>query len=447
MNQGAGKRVRIAAGILVIMLAVSFIAAIRESRHGYVADRGYMVERNAQDKAAMVSIRVPEGTKKIGTSAFSGCTNLKRVELPEGLEEIGQSAFSGCCSLVEIELPGRVREIGSAAFSGCSSLKEMRIPEEVIEIEDRTFEDCTALGSVALPKSLQKISSKAFGGCVNLKSIEIPPGVTEIESNAFLDCTNLKNVDLSPERVWKIGAGAFGGTPWFETLETDEYGCIYIQDILMSFGGERRFVKVREGTRMIAGDAFRERGVEKVELPEGLISIGGLAFYQCFKLKSVELPDSIQSVGWWAFEETEWLDSLKADEYGCKYEGKYLLKIMEDTSGTVKIREGTELIADSAGWGAFRLNKLELPQSLKKIGVSTFRNCYRLENVVLREGLEEIGDRAFYDTGMKKVRIPKSVQRVGSDAFSACGKLKKIWVPEHLRDSFSYDGKGRAIYY
>ena len=66
---------------------------------------------------------------------------------------------------------------------------------------------------------------------------------------------------------------------------------------------------------------------------------------------------------------------------------------------------------------------------------------------MLHEGLEEICDRAFSFTALKKVHIPESVQRVGNDVFSYDSKLKKIWIPEHLRDSFSYDGKGRIIYY
>ena len=56
---------------------------------------------------------------RIGTSAFSGCSELTSVKVPESVISIGESAFEGCTRLTSITIPNSVTSIGSSAFKEC----------------------------------------------------------------------------------------------------------------------------------------------------------------------------------------------------------------------------------------------------------------------------------------------------------------------------------------
>ena len=62
---------------------------------------------------------IPSSVTKIGTYAFSKCTNLTSIELPSGVTSLGSDAFNGCTNLTSITLPSNVKEIESSAFWNC----------------------------------------------------------------------------------------------------------------------------------------------------------------------------------------------------------------------------------------------------------------------------------------------------------------------------------------
>ena len=76
---------------------------------------------------------IPEGCKKIGKYAFSGCLNLKKVIISGSVNRIGDSAFWGCEDAeVILEKPEwEFKRIGDYAFYNCKSV-------EYVEEETRT---------------------------------------------------------------------------------------------------------------------------------------------------------------------------------------------------------------------------------------------------------------------------------------------------------------------
>jgi len=54
------------------------------------------------------------------------------------------------------------------------------------------------------------------------------------------------------------------------------------------------------------------------------------------------------------------------------------------------------------------------------------------KNVVIPDGVVEIGERAFWDTGIETVQMPSSLRIIGQDAFSLCSQLRTIIVPESV---------------
>ena len=88
-----------------------------------------------------------------------------------------------------------------------------------------------------------------------------------------------------------------------------------------------------------------------------------------------------------------------------------------------KLREGVDSIADYTfgkydvvyGWmsGENQMKSIEIPSTLRYIGKQAFAHCTFLNNIVLPDSVEEIGDWAFKDTSWNPdtLRLPKSLKK------------------------------------
>lgn len=73
--------------------------------------------------------------------------------------------------------------------------------------------------------------------------------------------------------------------------------------------------------------------------------------------------------------------------------------------------------------------------SVIEIDNDTFRGCSELREVVLNEGLTEIGEHAFTDCiGLQEITIPSTVVRIRRFAFNGCIQLKTVLLNEGLMD-------------
>lgn len=63
---------------------------------------------------------------------------------------------------------------------------------------------------------------------------------------------------------------------------------------------------------------------------------------------------------------------------------------------------------------------LRLPASLTYIGEEAFARDRSLDAVVVPEGTEEIGPRAFAGSSMRSLSLPGSVTRIADDALEGC---------------------------
>ena len=61
--------------------------------------------------------------------------------------------------------------------------------------------------------------------------------------------------------------------------------------------------------------------------------------------------------------------------------------------------------------------------------------AYNYKKIVLCEGIEEIGDRAFIDcSALEDIELPSSLKRIGKEAFRECCELREIAIPENVRE-------------
>lgn len=65
------------------------------------------------------TLNIPEGVKRIGDWAFSGCEWLREVIMPPTLERIGGCSFYNCVKLEKLKVPESLKWVGYFAFEYC----------------------------------------------------------------------------------------------------------------------------------------------------------------------------------------------------------------------------------------------------------------------------------------------------------------------------------------
>lgn len=78
------------------------------------------------------------------------------------------------------------------------------------------------------------------------------------------------------------------------------------------------------------------------------------------------------------------------------------------------------------------LTSVKLPNTIRKIGTSSFYNCPNMSSINLPEGLIEISRNAFGRTGISSLVIPESVTTIGYNAFYGCRKLLEVFCTSKI---------------
>ena len=140
---------------------------------------------------------------------------------------------------------------------------------------------------------------------------------------------------------------------------------------------------------IIANEAFRNRSLKSIVLPNNLTKIGNYAFADN-QLTSVTIPNRVTSIGQSAFESNKL------------------------TSVTIPNRVTS--IGDLA-FNDNRLTSVTIPNSVTEIGGWAFANN-PLTSVTIPNSVTSIGQGAFESNKLTSVTIPNSVTKIGEWAFS-----------------------------
>ena len=158
-----------------------------------------------------------------------------------------------------------------------------------------------------------------------------------------------------------------------------------------------------------------------IVLPENLTDIPIYAFYYCESLKSVVIPNGVKTIGKHAFENCMALSEIEIPDSVIEIG---IEAFLNSGISAIKIGKGLNSIPDSF-LANNKLKKLTVPPNIKTIGDYAFANNVGnadeggLEKVILEEGVETIGEGAFYNSRLVSVTIPKSVKSIGKYAFDA----------------------------
>lgn len=265
----------------------------------------------------------------------------------------------------------------------------------------------------------EKIPAGGFSLLEGLVSINVPEGVKDIGDNAFSGCISLNEVNI-PISTRHIGNGVFDGCSNLNKILIPEL-------TLEGIGLDNLYLKSNLGKSVrisilqfpfIADKSFKDRtDLNKMDVPESIISIGNSAFSGCINLEEVNMPNNVVNIGTDAFS-------------GCSRLKK------------VNISNNVRVIPMFAFNGCEKLKEINLPDNLAKISENAFWGCSSLKQLKIPSSVKTIGSGAFFGSGLEQVTIPNGVKSIGSGAFSCCSSLTEVTIPPSVteigKDAFKY---------
>jgi hypothetical protein len=331
--------------------------------------------------------------------------------------------------------------------------------------------------------------------------------VTAIGENAFADRDTLIEVYI-PETIRSINTGILAGCDFITKLSVALGADIAGRDDFISyyFGGEDYLdnytvlpsslieVNVLAPVTDISNNAFMEaNNIQKIVLPEGVMTLGYNAFNSCEALNNINLPSGLSMIHDFAFYESG-ISSIEVPG-SVGYIGKYafakcpnlqFFKILNaytdirqnilnednalldvtlpfsstqndiamyfddeagsdnglpDTLTTLRITTGVTAIPNECIMYSSNIEIVYLPNGLTKIGANAFNGCLKLEVVFLPENnsLNRIEDFAFYNCSkLYGITVPESVEYIGQYAFANCTDMLGFSVLNN--DAYIYFG-------
>lgn len=325
-------------------------------------------------------------------------------------------------SIQTIVIGDQITQIGRNAFpwTACSTIK---FGKNVRSIGERAFNGCRNLnGDLTLPDSVQTIGAGAFQGCEKLSGdLTIPDSVQTIGDSAFEFCTGLNGTLTLGKNLRTIGKKAFSGCAFTGSLTIPEG----ITEIAIGTFSSSRSNGMFTGTltlpstlKTIGAEAFAYTDFSgELLIPDGVTSIGTHAFKECDGFGgTLSLPDSIKTVGERAFYLCKGFTGLKLSASLTKIEERSFAH-MYGLKTEVVIPEGVTEIGEGA-FSCSYMPSVRLPSTLKKIEKQAFMYAHNLTKITLPDGLETIGDEAFDGCYFKKaIVLPASIKSIGKKAF------------------------------
>lgn len=264
------------------------------------------------------TLALPSSVRVITPYAVHNQSVLKTVTLNNGLENIGKAAFYNSSSLTSLKIPATVTNIGASIILNCANVssftideanavyssdgnliytgdvlimymglsKDVRVREGTVKINDAVFMNNTVIESVVIPDSVTSIGLKAFNGCSKLKSITIGSGLKELASDAFAALPSLERITVA------------GGNTHYRA----ENNIMYSKDgktlLLCAAKNGLTTLDIASGVTEIGDWAFSYHDTLRFAvIPEGVVSIGAYAFYECRAMEYFYGSQTLQSLG------------------------------------------------------------------------------------------------------------------------------------------------------
>lgn len=308
-------------------------------------------------------------------------------------------------------------------------------------------------GAAVLPDSLATVPAYVLSRCIKLSAMQgstaqsaltFQDGIIYTKDKATLLAAPAglgTTATIAPECT-TIAEGAFAGNIWLKTIVANGM----VESIATSDGssedsapkGAFEQAAIKGATVVInAADADYEvvkavwaaAGFQSFAEPPApgasIEPIKGSGF--AFTL----LDDYTLSVRWQGDDPAP--ANLQIPLYGMIDDVRYKVSAIADGAfkgqpgiQRVEIPDSVRRIGDAAFEGAASLHTVDIPGSVSEIGAAAFKDCKSLIAAELNEGLATIGDAAFEAAPQISWILPKSIKAVGDYAFANSPNLETV---------------------
>ena len=345
----------------------------------------------------------------VETPWFSYKDEIENVRFEGEIYSIG-GTFAGFKSVKKIEFCDSIETIKEHAFSGCDSLEEVKFNSGLRVIGNNAFDSCSNLKKIDLPDSL--VAVYAFNYCDSLTEVELPINVKYVTS-AFRNCKSLKKVYLHHNLkhitencfidcnnltdVFYYGTEKEWTNIQFDIDVIKTLNLHYLEDTTHANGCIWRFDDTTS-TLTISGNNRVLEYVNENDIP-------WKAYYNT--AKNVVFSEGIQYIGkclsgFTSIENIELPDSLKGI--------------------------GIDAFGRPTPYSNILISELTIPENVTRINNYAFESCINLRKVIIKSELKSIPDQAFLNcSSLKEISIPKSVKEIGYNTFCGCDSLSDIY--------------------
>lgn len=375
--------------------------------------------RHAND---ILSVEIGDGITTIASCAFYNCRNITSVVIPEGVTTIGDSAFSACDNLKEIYIPSTVTRIGTRTFSLNIGLEKITVSENnpvfhsdgncIIETATKTLLSGCNTSVIPTDGSVTAIGDWAFSGCKKLSSIVIPDCITSIGENPFVFCDNLSTV------IFGEGTTTYYNRDLNCFISTNESKLIAIC--------KNGVIPTDGSVTTIGARALSYAPIPSINIPSAIAQIdagafSGSSFEKVFFLSpdviiddGADIPASTVIYG----------DAGSTAESYAQAHGNTFAKVLySGSANTIEWRIYDNRVMLLSGTGSTgKYNNSKRPWAEYEDSFS---------DVVVGEGITELGDRTFYayKKVLKSITLPNTLEYIGASVFSDCTALTEIKLP------------------
>lgn len=238
---------------------------------------------------------------------------------------------------------------------------------------------------IAIGEGITSIAERAFCDFSHVTAVQLPAGVTSIGEDAFCGCRALTEIKL-PSSLRTVGSSAFYMAPLTE-------------------------LELPEGITDIEPLAFAYTALTALRLPSNLRTVGAMAFY-CAPLTELKLPERLADIGDNAFAGASFAEiyiPANVTSLGVgALQSNALLRYTVSPDNPVYSADADGLLLDKAG-------KTLVAFPLGREG-----------HYAVPEGIERIGESAFYESRLTAVTLPSSLTEIGENAFAYCMSLADI---------------------
>lgn len=447
--------------------------------------------------------QLPSSVSYIGKNAFIG-SKIEALDLSQtAVTEISENTFREAQLDSKILLPARLKKIGTGAFFH-SMAKEVIMPVTVTNVEEDAFRYTTRLEKISLSPNIETISNNTFLGAGSGSFFSDSASYYDPKSKNRLDVV-YTDASAKDSKLSSIGNSAFSGAAIYddqflsglthltsigdkafsytdfevvelpacvETLGTEAFNaCASLKEF--DFAEGSKITAIPEGcfSSNKAPKSMKDPDggnvstiyscifLEKIRLPEHLVSIGNHAFAHCYNLQTsyaagtsekvdtLQFPSSLTRIGTEAFS--------KASLY--------------TYNGNNKLTDS--LILPNCG-----IKAVVIPDSVTEVGTSAFAECPTMTSMTIGKGLKEIPEKMCYrcgaypaevnedgvitgqtseskhydqetDTydpiefvGLKQLKLSNTVEKIGNYAFGECYALQSPSTPWNLPSNLTSIG-------